>query len=227
MSGDQELSAGRYLDAVLDVAARAGATQQEVIVAAARAVADTVAAGGRWWVFGTGHSHLLVEELWGRAGGMVDVHPILEPSLMLHEGLRKSSLLERLPGLASVLLELHPMTAGDCLLVISNSGRNAVPVELAEQAARRDVTVIALTSLAHTESVTSRAPSGRVLADVADLVIDNCGVPGDAILPYRQGTVGATSTVVGAMLLQALSVEVIAELERRGRPAHTLTSLNA
>ena len=81
--------------------------------------------------------------------------------------------------------------------------------------------------MSHTESVTSRAPSGRMLAEVADLVIDNCGVPGDAILPYRQGAVGATSTVVGAMLLQALSVEVIAELERRGRPARTLTSVNA
>lgn len=227
MSGDRILSAGRYLDAVLDIAARARTTQQDAVVAAARAVADTVAAGGRWWVFGTGHSHLLVEELWGRAGGMVDVHPILEPSLMLHEGLLKSSLLERLPGLAAVILQLHPMAAGDCLLVISNSGRNAVPVELAEQAGRQGVTVIALTSTAHTESVTSRAPSGRRLADVADLVIDNCGIPGDAILRYREGAVGATSTVIGSMLLQALSVEVVAELERRGRPAEILKSVNA
>ncbi|WP_020575101.1 sugar isomerase domain-containing protein [Actinopolymorpha alba] len=220
-------SANAFFAAATDVLTTAIATQRDVVVEAGRRIAATIDAGGKWWVFGTGHSHLLVEELWGRAGGMTDLHPILEPSLMLHEGLLKSSLLEQQSGLAEVLLQLYPMAPGDLLLAISNSGRNAVPVEVATLARERGVQVIALTSLAHSRSVTSRAPSGKRLFEVADLVIDNCGVPGDAVIEHSPHPVGATSTIVGAMLLQALSVEVIGELERRGRPASTLLSLNA
>lgn len=216
-----------YLSEVLDLSARAARDERPNIDRAVDRIADAIASGGKWWVFGTGHSHTLVEELWGRAGGMIDVHPILEPSLMLHEGLTKSSLLERLPGLASVLAELHPISEGDVLLTISNSGRNAVPVELAMIAKERGATVVALTSLAHSSTVPSRAPSGLKLFEVADIIIDNHGVPGDAVVPRRGGSVGATSTVVGAMLLQALSVGVVKRLDERGAAVAVYESLNA
>ncbi|MGW5193116.1 sugar isomerase domain-containing protein [Kribbella sp. NPDC004138] len=223
MAGAEE-----YLGKALAIAQRAADTQLGAIRVAAGLVADALAGGKTFWVFGTGHSHALAEELYGRAGGLADVRAILEPGLMLHEGLQKSSLLERLPGLADVLLEINPLTAGDVVLIASNSGRNAVPVEFALGARARGVQVIALTSLAHSNAVTSRAPGGQRLFETADVVLDNCGEPGDALIevPGTPEPTGATSTLVGALLLQALTVEVVTRLTDRGQPPNVLRSLN-
>ena len=223
MAGAEE-----YLGKALAIAQRAADTQLGAIRVAAGLVAEALAGGKRFWVFGTGHSHTLAEELYGRAGGLADVRAILEPGLMLHEGLQKSSLLERLPGLADVLLEINPLAAGDVVLIASNSGRNAVPVEFALGARARGVQVIALTSLAHSNAVTSRAPGGQRLFETADVVLDNCGEPGDALIkvPGTPEPTGATSTLVGALLLQALTVEVVTRLTDRGQPPNVLSSLN-
>ncbi|MEV6266353.1 SIS domain-containing protein [Kribbella sp. NPDC051936] len=223
MAGAEE-----YLGKALAIAQRAADTQLGAIRVAAGLVADALAGGKTFWVFGTGHSHALAEELYGRAGGLADVRAILEPGLMLHEGLQKSSLLERLPGLADVLLEINPLAAGDVVLIASNSGRNAVPVEFALGARARGVQVIALTSLAHSNAVTSRAPGGQRLFETADVVLDNCGEPGDALIevPGTPEPTGATSTLVGALLLQALTVEVVTRLTDRGQPPNILRSLN-
>jgi uncharacterized phosphosugar-binding protein len=216
------------LDKALAVAIRAADTQLPAIRIAAGLVADALAGGKRFWVFGTGHSHALAEELYGRAGGLADVRAVLEPGLMLHEGLQKSSLLERLPGLADVLLEINQIAAGDVVLIASNSGRNAVPVEFALGARTRGAQVIALTSMAHSTATTSRAPGGQRLFETADVVLDNCGVPGDAMIdvdgsPERTG---ATSTMVGAMLVQALTVEIVSRLAADGKTPNVLRSLN-
>jgi uncharacterized phosphosugar-binding protein len=179
-------------------------------------------------VFGTGHSHVIAEELYGRAGGLADVRAVLEPGLMLHEGLLKSSLLERLPGLADVLLQTNEIGAGDVVLIASNSGRNAVPVEFALGAKAKGAKVIALTSLKHGTAVTSRAPGGQRLFEIADVVIDNCGEPGDALIdvPGSPERTGATSTLVGALLVQALTVEIVTKLTDRGQTPNVLRSLN-
>lgn len=218
--------ASQYLNGALALAGRAAETQLSAIEDAAASICGTLQAGGSLWVFGTGHSHTLVEEVWGRAGGIEAVRPILEPSLMLHEGLAKSSLLERQSGLADVLLKLHPVSAGDTVVVISNSGRNAVPVEMAQGSKDCGATVVALTSMTHSSNVPSRAPSGRRLFEVADIVIDNCGVSGDALIPTDQSAVGPTSTVIGALLIQALMVAVVDRMARAGRPLGVLGSLN-
>lgn len=217
-----------YLQKALEIAQREAETQVEPVRVAAQLVAEALTAGRVFWVFGTGHSHALAEELYGRAGGLADVRAVLEPGLMLHEGLQKSSLLERLPGLADVLLEINEIAAGDVVLIASNSGRNAVPVEFALGARERGAQVIALTSMAHSTATTSRAPGGQRLFETADVVIDNCGVPGDALIevdgsPERTG---ATSTMVGAMLVQALTVEIVTRLTARGETPNVLRSLN-
>ncbi|NIK54953.1 sugar isomerase domain-containing protein [Kribbella shirazensis] len=223
MAGAEE-----YLGKALAIAQQAADTQLGAIRVAAGLVADALAGGKTFWVFGTGHSHTLAEELYGRAGGLADVRAILEPGLMLHEGLQKSSLLERLPGLADVLLEINPLAAGDVVLIASNSGRNAVPVEFALGARERGVQVIALTSLAHSNATTSRAPGGQRLFETADVVIDNCGIPGDALIevPGTPERTGATSTLVGALLLQALTAEIVTRLSERGLTPNVLRSLN-
>src|SRR4051794_4867422 len=177
MAGAEE-----YLGKALDIAHRAAETQLGAIRVAAALVADALAGGRTFWVFGTGHSHTLAEELYGRAGGLADVRAILEPGLMLHEGLQKSSLLERLAGLAAVLLEVNQLASGDVVLIASNSGRDAVPVEFALGARDRGAQVIGVTALAHTTSTTTRAPGCPRLFETADVVIDNCGVPGDALI---------------------------------------------
>ncbi len=221
--------AEQYLTEALALAGRAVETQLPAVREAAGVVADALAQGKQFWAFGTGHSHVIAEELYGRAGGLAEVRAVLEPGLMLHEGLLKSSLLERLGGLAEVLLQVNDIQAGDVLLIASNSGRNAVPVEFAVGARAAGAKVIALTSLAHSTAVSSRAPGGQRLFEVADVVIDNCGVPGDALIevegsPEKTGT---TSTMVGALLVQALTVEVVTLLTERGETPNVLRSLNA
>jgi len=221
------VNAEEYATAALELCELAIRAELPGIRAAAVRIADAIEAGHRWWAFGAGHSHLIAEELWGRAGGIAEVHAILEPSLMLHEGFAKSSAMERLPGLAAVLADVHGIAAGDVLLVVSNSGRNAAPVELAEIARERGLTVIALTSVNHGSAVTSRAPSGRRLVEIADIVLDNHGPRGDALLEREGGAVGATSTVVGALIVQCLAAEVVGVLDGRGVAIEVYRSQNA
>jgi uncharacterized phosphosugar-binding protein len=221
--------AEEFLGKAMALAGRAVETQLPAVREAAGVVADALGGGKTFWVFGTGHSHVIAEELYGRAGGLASVRAVLEPGLMLHEGLLKSSLLERLGGLADVLLQVNEVAAGDVVLVVSNSGRNAVPVEFAVGARAAGAKVIALTSLAHSKAVESRAPGGQRLFEVADVVIDNCGVPGDALIEVAGSPepTGSTSTVVGALLAQALVVEVVTLLTERGHTPDVLRSLNA
>lgn len=221
--------AEEFLGKALELTTKAAESQLGAVRVAAGLVTDAVADGKTFWVFGTGHSHVIAEELYGRAGGLASVRAVLEPGLMLHEGLLKSSLLERLGGLADVLLQVNPVASGDVVLVVSNSGRNAVPVEFAAGAREAGAKVIALTSLAHSTAVESRAPSGLRLFELADVVIDNCGVPGDALIEVAGSPerTGSTSTVVGALLAQALVVEIVTLLTERGHTPDVLRSLNA
>jgi uncharacterized phosphosugar-binding protein len=106
-------------------------TQKEAIDQAADMIVDSFLKGGRFYAFGTGHSHLIVEELYTRAGGLAFVKPILPTEMMLHEMPTKSSALERLPGYAKAILDLYPVEENDVFLIISNSGRNSAPVEMA------------------------------------------------------------------------------------------------
>jgi uncharacterized phosphosugar-binding protein len=219
MAGAEE-----FMRRALEIAQRAAETQVDAIGRAAELVVNAKV----FWVFGTGHSHVIAEELYGRAGGLADVRAVLEPGLMLHEGLLKSSLLERLPGLADVLLQTNDIGPDDVVLIASNSGRNAVPVEFAVGARAKGAKVIALTSLQHSTAVSSRAPGGQRLFEVADVVIDNCGEPGDALIDVTGSPerTGATSPLVGALLVQALTVEIVTRLTTRGHTPNTLRSLN-
>ena len=195
---------------------------------AAGLVADSLARGGSVHAFGTGHSHMLAEELFYRAGGLVRVKPILFEGLMLHAGAELSTSLERLPGVAAALLEQHPIAPGDVLVVASNSGGNAVVREMAGLARARGIPVIAIVSRAHASSGSARATGGSNLQDVADVVIDNGGAPGDAAVAidgFAQ-RVGPTSTVVGAAALNAIVAEAAERLVARGIEPDVFLSSN-
>jgi uncharacterized phosphosugar-binding protein len=136
---------------------------------------------------------------------------------------------ERLTGYAGVLLEAYPISPSDLLIIASNSGRNPLPVEMAQGARERGIPTIGITSLAHSQSVSSRAPSGKRLFEVCDVVIDNCGVPGDAVLDLGNGTplrVGPTSTLAGAFIANSLVSLAAAELMERGIDPPVFVSAN-
>ncbi|MGH3629858.1 MAG: sugar isomerase domain-containing protein [Sciscionella sp.] len=222
------MSAQRYFTAVTGVIEQIVSTAEPVISEAAEAIVSAMARGHTLWAFGTGHSALLAEELQNRAGGLATIRGILEPSVMLASGAAQASAMERLPGLAEIVLRSHPVDRGDVVIVISNSGRNAVPVEFAEGVRARGATVIALTALEHAKTVPSVAPSGRRLHEIADLVIDNHGSVGDAAvrIPGVDEAVGPTSTVAGALILQALVCEIAERLQRRGAAVPVVRSNN-
>jgi uncharacterized phosphosugar-binding protein len=219
---------GAYYQAVTQMLHEVMETQGAAIRAAGRMGAEAIQGGGLIHAFGTGHSHMLAEELFTRAGGLVLVNAIFEPSLMLHEGVQRSSALERLPGYAQQLLDLEPMAEGDLRIIASNSGRNAVPVEAAMYARQRGLKVVAITSLAHSRSQTPNHASGKRLFELADIVIDNGGVPGDAVLevPGSSARACATSTVVGGFIVQAMAAANEEGLVAAGVPLPILKSGN-
>lgn len=208
---------------------RIATAQRPAIEMAAEWLADAFAAGRFLFVFGTGHSHLLAEELFYRAGGLARVIPILVDDLMLHRSASRSTELERESGRALPLLDRYGVSAGDVLVVASNGGRNAVPIDMALSARSRGVRVIALTNLAQTRAWPSRHSSGRHLADVADLVIGNEGVDGDAVvhIPGLPTRVGPTSTLTGALILNLMAVRSVEITRARGGTPEVFVSSNA
>jgi len=225
---DVEPPGRRYLDRARELVARLATDEWPAIDAAAALVADSIAAGGTLHAFGTGHSHMLAEELFYRAGGLVRVRPLLFEGLMLHAGAELSTRLERLRGLAAALFADEGMTAGDVVIVISNSGGNVVTSEFAALARDAGVRVIAVVSRAHATSPTARTTDSARLHDIADVVIDNGGVVGDAAIEIdRMATrVGPTSTVVGAAVVNAIVVEAVARLSARGVTPDVFMSSN-
>ena len=185
---------------------------------AADLVTESFQKGGKLYAVGSGHSHLIAEELFIRAGGLALVHAILAPELMLHGITQKSTHIERLEGYAAILAELYRIDEKDTILVISNSGRNAFPVEMCLEAKKRGASVIALTSMQHSSACTSRHSSGKRMFEVADVVIDNCAEKGDASFEIEgmDTKIGTTSDAVGIAIAQALVCEICDRLVKAG-----------
>ena len=229
MTDDAPPTAGRrYLREAARLVDRLETAEWANIDAAAERVALTLAGGGTIHAFGTGHSHMLAEELFYRAGGLVRVRPILFEGLMLHAGAALSTSLERLPGLAAALLADHPIRPGDIQIVASNSGGNVVVCELAAAVRERGVPVIAILSRRHATSATARSQGTTNLQAIADIVIDNGGAVGDAAIEIEgfDRNVGPTSTVVGAAILDAVVAEAVERLVARGIHPDVFVSAN-
>jgi uncharacterized phosphosugar-binding protein len=203
-------------------------TQQTALREAACLTADSLVAGGMLHVFGTGHSHILAEEVFFRAGGLVQINAILDPALMLHVSALQSTKLERLEGYAAIVLARYDLRPGDVLVIVSNSGRNAVPIEAALYAHEHGLHVIAMTSMAAYQAVAVRHSGGKRLAELADLVIDTHVPEGDALLQVAglPHALGAASTIVGATLMQAYICETVKEMLARGSQPQVLVSAN-
>jgi uncharacterized phosphosugar-binding protein len=223
-------SAGRtYLRVVGELIDRSSRDGWDALDEAARVIADALANGRTLHAFGTGHSHMLAEELYYRAGGLKRVRPILFEGLTLHgSSVRLGAAMERLPQLADALFDDQGMVEGDVLVVASNSGSNAVASRLAQRARDAGVRVIAVTSLGHATSPEARANPLPRLHELADVVIDNGGVVGDAAIEIDgfERRVGPTSTVVGAAMLNAIVAEAVERLVARGITPDVYASSN-
>ncbi len=175
--------------------------------AAAEVVSRVFAGDGLLYVFGSGHSHMFAEEAFYRAGGPIQICPMLSPPHMLHEGAVRSTVLERTSGEAQALYERYaPDASTDALLVVSNSGVNALPTELAARATEDGLPLLAITSVAYASSIDRAGPR---LHDLADVVIDNHAPPGDALVELAKDLppAGPGSTVIGLAILNAILLE--------------------
>jgi uncharacterized phosphosugar-binding protein len=218
----------QYINNIQNLIQRVLETQITQIEQAGSIVADTVMKVGFVYTFGTGHSHMMAEELFYRAGGLARVYPILEEALMLHNGAIKSTEMERLNGYAQLILDRFDCTDKDCLIIASNSGRNSVNIEMADAARKREMKVIALTNLTHSKAQESRHHSGKKLYEIADVVLDNQGCLGDASMPIPEisRNIAATSTSIGALILHSVVISAVEQMIEKGYIPEVFSSSN-
>jgi len=208
------------------------AAQADTIRTAAEWFAETIGAGRMVHVFGSGHSRMMVEEMWPRYGSFPGFNPIVELSLSFHNlvvganGQRQAMFIENVAGLADRILRNFDLQPTDTALVISSSGCNIVPIEMAEIFKQRGVRVVAMVSQQHYDASTSKRSDGRKLGDFADLVLDTGAPVGDAMVkvPGLDTPVAPGSTVGGTLLINSLKAETAAFLTAAGQPPKVLSA---
>lgn len=221
----------RYLEQCSGIIARVEA-QQAAIAQAARWFADSILAGRMVHVFGSGHSRIMVEEMWPRYGSYPGFNPIVELSLTFHNlvvgsnGQRQAMFLENVEGLAERILRNFGLSETDTALVISSSGCNVVPIEIAEQFRHRRIKVVALVTSEHMNKTTSKRSDGKKLSDFADLILDTGAPAGDAMVhvPGLDTPVSPGSTIGGAIIVNCIKAETARLLTEAGQPPKVLTS---
>ncbi|MDN3245657.1 SIS domain-containing protein [Streptomyces mutabilis] len=222
--------AGQFIDAAIDLLRRVRDEEADSIEAAGTLLADTVVGGGRLFAFGAGHSSLAAQDVVYRAGGLALMNLLAVPGVVGVDVVPATlgSALERVDGLAGAVLDSSPLREGDALVIISLSGRNALPVEMAMNARALGVRVIGVTSVAYASETRSRHASGTFLKDHCDIVLDSKIAVGDAELTLD--TVPApfapASTVVTSALMQAMTATAAAALADRGVEPPLLRSGN-
>jgi uncharacterized phosphosugar-binding protein len=220
-----------WIERAQELLAKLADTQSAVIEQASLWCADAIAAGGLVHLFGTGHSRIPVEEMFPRYGSFPGFHPMVELSMTFHtqvvgsNGQRQAMFIERVPGLAEVILSNFTFGAQDVMMIFSASGLTAVPVEMARGARARGLRVIAVTSVAQSMSAEPGVEVGSRLLDEADLVIDLCTPPGDAMVHIDglDTPVGPGSTVTNVAIVNSIKVRVAQLLTKRGSMPPVIT----
>ncbi|MFW6289487.1 MAG: sugar isomerase domain-containing protein [Mariniphaga sp.] len=206
--------------------------QQGLIREAAQMFAETILAGRMVHVFGSGHSRILVEEMWPRYGSFPGFNPIVELSLTFHNlvvganGQRQAMFLENVSGFADRILRNFDLHETDTALIISSSGCNVVPVEMAEIFQQKKIKVTSIISVKHSEKSTSNRKDGKKLGDFSNLILDTGAPVGDAMVyvPGLDTPVSPGSTVGGTLLINCIKAELAAILTAAGQPPKVLSS---
>jgi uncharacterized phosphosugar-binding protein len=222
----------QYFQAVRTALGEIEATQRDAIGRAAARFAQAILAGRLVHVFGTGHSRMAVEEMFPRYGSFPGFHPIVELSMTYHNpvvganGQRQAMFLENVQGFGPVLWRNFVTDPADALLAISTSGCNAVTIDVALEAKRLGLYVVALTSLPHARVSTSKHESGRKLDEVADLVLDQRAPAGDSAvwIDGLETPVAPISSVTGCTIVNLIKADVARRLTEAGAPPRVLTA---
>lgn len=203
-------------------------TQKERLNEIAKVIVDQIQNDGSFYAVGTGHSHMIGEEFYARAGGLACIQLIAPMELTLGEHPLKSTQIERIASYAQVIISQYKIKKGDIVMISSNSGRNALPIEMAIILKSIGVKTIAFTNLRHSKDVTSRHASGKRLFEVCDYVIDNCGCVGDAMMEIDgvKGKMGSSSSIIGMYMVQTLSMLIAKEMHRRNMAVPVFLSAN-
>jgi len=220
-----------YIDKCREIADTVEAQQQN-IAKAARWFAESILAGRVVHVFGSGHSRIMVEEMWPRYGSFPGFNPIVELSLTYHNnvvganGQRQAMFLENVSGLAERILRNFSIDKKDTALIVSSSGCNIVPIEMAELFQQKKIKVVALVTKAHSEKSKSKRSDGKKLTDFADLILDSGAPVGDSMITIEnlETPVSPGSTVGGIMIINSIKAEVARLLTEAGQPPKVLTA---
>lgn len=216
-----------YFRRLYDVIEEMVGAQGQNIELAAQWVAGAITDGGIVHLFGSGHSHMVAEEVFHRAGSLLPLNPMLDANLTFL-GHLNATLLERTSGYGKVVVGSHDIRPGEVVIVISNSGVNPVPIEVAEEARSRGAKTISITSVEHYRTAPSRVRSGRHLGDVTDLTIDTHVPNGDALIsiPGLATPVGGVSSAVGIAIINAIIVETASLMMKSGVIPPVVPSMN-
>nr|MCR5096494.1 sugar isomerase domain-containing protein [Erysipelotrichaceae bacterium] len=190
-----------YGDKILEVMKKAEEVNKDTIRVLAEKIAENIENDKMIHTFGTGHSHMLGIELFARAGGLGNVDAMLDPDTLTSFGAERSGAMEKVCGVADVVYDSYRIEAGDIMIITSNSGRNAMPIEMAMRCQKEGIYVIAMTNLEQSRNTTSRHPSGKRLFECADCVIDTCVPDGDATLNLDGIKTGPASSIVTMFLI--------------------------
>jgi uncharacterized phosphosugar-binding protein len=220
-----------YLQHCQNILTRVG-EQETSIKTAASWFAGTILKGRMVHVFGSGHSRIMVEEMWPRYGSFPGFNPIVELSLTFHNGVvgangqRQAMFLENVSGFADRILRNFSLTSTDTALIISSSGTNIVPVEMAEIFQKNNIKVVAIVTKEHSRASSSKRADGKKLTDFADLVLDTGAPAGDAMVhvPGLETPVSPGSTVGGVLLVNCIKAELARILTEAGQPPKVLTA---
>ena len=205
-----------YINVISRLLQKAYEVNRDVIPLLSEKFADNIMADGIIHIFGTGHSHMTALEMFTRAGGLGNIEAMLDPDVLLNYGTERGGEVERLPGLADIIAGNYSFKPGDILVVVSNSGRNAVPIEMAMRGKKDGLLVVAVTSKKESEKMTSRHPSGKKLYEIADIVLDNCAPDGDCCIRSQDLLIGPVSSMTSIMLVNTVATEAIKICQSRG-----------
>lgn len=215
-----------YLDKVKLLLDKMANDQQDQLISAAKMVADVIKNDGIIHTLGTGHSQMIAMEMFGRASNLANVNAIMDDMVLMAGGARRSAAMEQVSGLAEILWNKYQFNKGDIFIIISNSGRNALPLEMAMMAKKDGLRTIAITSMEQSTKYSSRHESGQKLYQIADLVIDNCVPSGDGVISVNDLLIGPASSVLGMSIVNIITTEAIKINLARGVDVSVFKSQN-
>ena len=215
-----------YGEKIIDVIKVAEEKNKDIIKQLAEKFAECIENDKVIHTFGTGHSHILGIELFARAGGLGNVDAMLDPDTLTAFGAQRSGAMEKTSGVSDVIYDSYNIQPGDIMIITSNSGRNAMPIEMAMRCQKEGVYTIALTNLKQSQNTTSRHPSGKKLYECVDCVVDSCVPDGDATLNLDGIKTGPASSIVTMYLVNTIVSEAIKLVLAHGKRPYVFQSQN-